>query len=91
MLQGEQSVHADFSSNGFLQDGAGTLLPGVSDGPGVLPRVNPLTGTPYPFGIEAIGELELFLDQVNTYDQPVATPAMLNNSYGARLELSLRF
>ena len=79
-LQGEQSVSFDSSSNGFRQTDTGVFLPGAV-----------VENDPRLVRVAAGTEIELFTDMVNTFDQPVASPRMLNNSWGGRLEVSWNF
>ena len=83
MLQGEESVQADFSSNGFAQTSP------IGGGGG---RGGPIPFLPQnPDIVENVNEVEVFQDSVVTYDQLVATPRMLNNSWGGRLEFAWQF
>jgi hypothetical protein len=76
-LQGEMTVHRNVSGNGFESIAQFAVL---QDPDGVI------TGQSFDFP-----NTTFFNNLVETYDQPVATPRMLNNSWGGRLEFGWTF
>jgi hypothetical protein len=83
LLQGEQPARYDIVFNGFEQIAA--TPPFVP--PGELSPALPINPEESTF----VTELETISAGVVTMDQPVASPRLLNNSWGGRLEFGWQF